>query len=187
MENHLQSSACADEVLKFWFDELEPKQHFIKDSELDTHIRDRFGDLLMAALACELWPWRSSANGRLAEVIVLDQFSRNVYRDQPQAFEGDRLALCLAQEAIALGVDQQLPATRRSFLYMPFMHSESLLIQAQSVDLFSQPGLAQNLEFAHRHRDIIERFGRYPHRNQLLNRQSSPEELAFLCEPGSSF
>ncbi len=187
MVNDEQSLTQANEVLKFWFEELEPKQHFIKDTELDGQIRRRFGSLQRAALACELWPWRASASGRLAEVIVLDQLSRNIHRDLAGAFEGDSLALCLAQEAITLGVDQQLEPSQRAFLYMPFMHSESLSMQAHSVELFKQPGMESNYDFAVRHRDIIERFGRYPHRNEILGRESSQQETDFLCEPGSSF
>ena len=177
----------AQQVLEFWFDQLEPKQHFVKDDSLDTRIRQGFGPLHRAALACELWPWRNSVTGRLAEIIVLDQFSRNIYRDQPKAFDGDNLALCLAQEAVALGMDQQLEPQSRAFLYMPYMHSESRLIQAQSVILFEQLGIEDNYRFAALHRDIIERFGRYPHRNAVLGRKSSEDELSFLQEPGSSF
>ncbi len=187
MERQKMPTVHADDVLEFWFDELEPKQHFIKDTALDAQIRHRFARVLTAALACELWPWRTSIEGRLAEVIVLDQFSRNIHRDQAGAFEGDHLALCLAQEAISLGLDQLLVPGRRAFLYMPFMHSESSSMQTHSVELFSQQGMETNFDFAVRHRDIIRRFGRYPHRNAVLGRESSPEELAFLREPGSSF
>lgn len=187
MTNTEFSMTDADRVLAFWFDELEPKQHFIQSAALDCQIRERFIDLHQAAVACELWLWRTSAKGRLAEVIVLDQFSRNIYRNQVQAFKGDELALCLAQEAISLGLDQVLEPFMRSFLYMPFMHSESKVIQTQSVRLFEAPGMETNLNFALRHREIVDRFGRYPHRNEALGRESTAEELAFLCEPGSSF
>lgn len=179
--------ADADGVLTFWFEELQPKQHFVQSAALDRQIRERFSDLHQAAIACELWIWRASARGRLAEVIVLDQFSRNIYRHHADAFKGDQLALCLAQEAISLGVDQTLEPFLRSFLYMPFMHSESKVIQVQSVRLFETPGMESNLSFALRHREIVDRFGRYPHRNETLGRESTAEELAFLCEPGSSF
>jgi len=179
--------SSAQQILWFWFEDLEPKQHFVKDRVLDEQIRQRFAPLHKTALACELYSWRDSAAGRLAEIIVLDQFSRNIYRDQPKAFDGDNLALCLAQEAVALGMDQQLEPKSRAFLYMPYMHSESRLIQAQSVILFEQLGIEDNYRFAALHRDIIERFGRYPHRNAVLGRKSSEDELSFLQEPGSSF
>ena len=174
-------------ILHFWFTELTPKHHFAKDAALDEAIRTRFGATLEAAARCELFAWRTTPEGRLAEVLVLDQFSRNVYRDSPQAFAQDTLALALAQELVASGQDRSLPLAQRSFAYMPYMHSESALVHTQAALLFAQPGLEDNLRFAHRHQAIIERFGRYPHRNAILGRQSTPEELAFLSEPGSGF
>ena len=119
--------------------------------------------------------------------MLLDQFSRNVWRDQPRAFAQDGMALVLAQELVASGQDRALPAAQRAFAYMPYMHSESRLVQALSVQLFAQPGLEGNLPFALQHQAIIERFGRYPHRNAILGRTSSDEEQAFLRQPGSSF
>ena len=118
---------------------------------------------------------------------MLDQFSRNVYRDSPRAFAQDALALALAQELVASGQDRSLPLAQRSFAYMPYMHSESALVHAQALVLFDQPGLEDTLRFEQRHQAIIERFGRYPHRNALLGRASSPDELAFMSEPGSGF
>ena len=121
---------------------------------------------------------------------MLDQFSRNVYRRKPQrprAFAQDPLALALAQELVASGQDRSLPLAQRSFAYMPYMHSESALVHAQAVALFSQPGMADNLRFELQHKAIIDRFGRYPHRNAILGRSSTAEELAFLSGPGSSF
>ena len=177
----------AQDILDFWFDELTPQQHFVKDAALDNTIRTRFGTTLEAAARCELWHWRSSASGGLAEIIVLDQFSRNVYRDTPRAFAQDALALGLAQELVARGVDADLPPAQRAFAYMPYMHSESALVHQQAVALFSQPGMENNLNFELRHQAIITRFGRYPHRNAVLGRASSAEEIAFLAEPGSSF
>ncbi len=118
--------------------------------------------------------------GRLAEIIVLDQFSRNVYRDTPRAFAQDALALVLAQELVASGQDRSLPEAQRVFAYMPYMHSESALVHAQAVELFTQLGIQDNLNFELRHKAIIDRFGRYPHRNAILGRTSSAEELAFL-------
>ena len=123
----------------------------------------------------------------MAEILVLDQFSRNVYRDTPRAFAQDALALALAQELVASGQDRSLPLAQRSFAYMPYMHSESALVHAQAVALFSQPGMEDTLRFELRHQAIIERFGRYPHRNAILSRSSRAEELAFLSEPGSAF
>ena len=118
---------------------------------------------------------------------MLDQFSRNVYRNTPKAFAQDPLALALAQEAIALGKDVELSPTQQSFLYMPFMHSESLLIHERAVELFKAPGMENNYEFEIKHKVIIDRFGRYPHRNEILGRESTAEEIEFLTQPGSSF
>ena len=174
-------------VLHFWFTELTPKQHYAKDAALDDAIRTRFGATLEAAARCELFTWRTTPEGRLAEVLVLDQFSRNVYRDTARAFAQDALALALAQQLVASGQDRSLPLAQRSFAYMPYMHSESALIHAQAALLFSQPGMEDSLRFEQRHQAIIERFGRYPHRNAILGRASTPEELAFLNEPGSAF
>ena len=174
-------------ILHFWFTELTPKQHFAKDPALDETIRTRFGATLEAATKCELFAWRATPEGRLAEILVLDQFSRNVYRDTACAFAQDPLALALAQELVASGQDRSLPLAQSSFAYMPYMHSESALIHAQAALLFSQPGMEDSLRFEQRHQAIIERFGRYPHRNAILGRASTPEELAFLTEPGSAF
>jgi uncharacterized protein (DUF924 family) len=174
-------------VLHFWFTELPPTQHYAKDAALDEAIRTRFGATLEAAARCELFAWRATPEGRLAEVLVLDQFSRNVYRDTARAFTQDALALALAQELVASGQDRSLPLAQRSFAYMPYMHSESALVHAHAVALFSQPGMEDTLRFELRHQTIIERFGRYPHRNAVLGRSSTTEELAFLHEPGSSF
>ena len=177
----------AKDILHFWFEELVEKQHFAKDAALDELIRTRFGNTLEAAARCELFAWRASLDGRLAEIIVLDQFSRNVYRDTPRAFAQDALALSLAQELVASGQDRALSTAQRRFAYMPYMHSESALIHVQAVRLFSQPGLENNLNYELRHQAIIERFCRYPHRNAVLGRASTAEEIAFLNEPGSSF
>ena len=177
----------AKNILHFWFEELVEKQHFVKDAALDELIRTRFGNTLEAAARCELFAWRVTPEDRLAEIIVLDQFSRNVYRDTPRAFAQDALALSLAQELVASGQDRALSTAQRRFAYMPYMHSESALIHVQAVRLFTQPGLENNLDFELRHQAIIERFCRYPHRNTILGRASTAEEIAFLNEPGSSF
>jgi len=177
----------AEDVLRFWFDELTPQQHFKQDGAIDHTITQRFGPTLDAARQCELSGWRATPDGRLAEIIVLDQFPRNIHRDQAGAFAHDAQALTLAQELVASGQHKALPVARRAFAYMPYMHSESLAIHDQAMELFDQPGLENNLAFEIKHRDIIVRFGRYPHRNALLGRASTPEEIAFLAQPGSSF
>jgi uncharacterized protein (DUF924 family) len=177
----------ADDVLHFWFDELDNKARFAKDEALDARMRQRFGAMLQAAAASELWAWRNTPQGRLAEVIVLDQFSRNIWRGDPRSFAQDPQALVLAQELVAGGHDQALTPAQRAFAYMPFMHSESALVHQRAVELFSQPGLDNELAFELRHKAIIDRFGRYPHRNAILGRASTANEEAFLAEPGSSF
>lgn len=174
-------------VLEFWFEDIEPAKWWKKNAAFDERVRHRFGRLHEQASRGELFGWRSSPQGRLAEIIVLDQFSRNIWRDDARAFACDGMALVLAQEAVAMGVDQALPVERRAFLYMPYMHSESLAIHEQAMRLFDAPGLESNLKFERRHMEILQRFGRYPHRNAVLGRQSTAEEDAFLLEPGSAF
>lgn len=176
-----------EDILRFWFQELTPQQQFQKDEALDQTIATRFGTTLQAARQCELAPWRATPEGRLAEIIVLDQFSRNIHRDTAQAFAQDAQALTLSQELVASGQHKALPVEQRAFAYMPYMHSESLAIHTQALELFDQPGLENNLAFEVKHREIIARFGRYPHRNQVLGRASTAEETAFLAQPGSSF
>jgi uncharacterized protein (DUF924 family) len=177
----------AKAILDFWFTELTPKHHFAKDAALDEAIRTRFAAKLEAASRCELFAWRATPEGRLAEILVLDQFSRNIHRDTPRAFAQDPLALALAQELVASQGDHSLPLAQRSFAYMPYMHSESALVHAQAVALFDQPGMEETLRFERAHQAIIARFGRYPHRNAILGRESTAEELVFLSEPGSGF
>ena len=173
------------EVSEFWFNELGPKDWFRQDDGIDTVVAKRFGSTYRAAAASELWSWRSTALGALAEIIVLDQFPRNMFRADPRAFATDPMALVLAQEALRRALDQDLSAPQKSFMYMPFMHSESALIHQTAAKLFSQPGLEENLDFELRHKAIIERFGRFPHRNQILGRPSTPEEIEFLkTNPG---
>lgn len=181
------SAATSKDVLNFWFEQSTPAQWFQKDEAFDAAIRTRFIAVHAQAAHAELWTWRIDAAGRLAEVIVLDQFSRNLLRGRADAFANDAMALALAQEAIAQKLDIELPPEQRAFLYMPFMHSESVRIQAESVRLFTALGNANNLDFALRHQVIVDRFGRFPHRNATLGRVSTAEEIAFLAEPGSSF
>ena len=180
-------SVNPQDVLRFWFEEATADQHFGKDGAFDNAIRAHFGALHAAAVHGELAAWRDTANGRLAEIIVLDQFSRNLFRDDLRAFAADGMALVLAQEAIRAGADRDMPALRRAFLYMPFMHSESRAIHVQAEQLFRQPGLELNYGFELKHKAIIDRFGRYPHRNAVVGRLSTAEEEAFLRQPGSSF
>lgn len=177
----------AAEVLQFWFEETRPAQWWAKSPDFDRQVEVRFGRLHAAALRGELYAWRDGADGRLAEVIVLDQFSRNIHRDRAAAFAADGMALVLAQEAVAAGLDGVLEPNRRAFLYLPYMHSESALIHTLAVRLFAAPGLEANLEFELRHQAIIERFGRYPHRNAVLGRQPTADEIEFLKTPGSAF
>lgn len=174
-------------ILQFWFRKLDPKAWWQQDEELDQLIASRFGEIHTAASRCELYHWRTDALGRLAEIIVLDQFSRNIYRNQPQAFAQDAQALVLAQEAISLKTEANLDNDQKVFLFLPFMHSESTEIHRIAVDLYSAPGLEHNLNFELKHKAIIDRFGRYPHRNQILGRPSTDAELQFLEAPGSSF
>lgn len=174
-------------ILQFWFEELTPKNWFAKDQNLDRRIADRFSTLHQKATQCELFPWRQHARGRLAEIIVLDQFSRNIFRDSALAFAYDALSLALAQEAVACGADVDMNPNEKSFLYMPYMHSESPEIHTIAEKLFDQPGLEYNFEFELKHKAIIDRFGRYPHRNSLLGRESTEEEIEFLKQPGSGF
>mgnify|MGYP000881292026 FL=1 len=175
------------EILKFWFEELEPKQWWVKDFELDQLIIARFSEIHARAVHCELSAWRKNASGRLAEIIVLDQFSRNMFRGSPLSFACDPLALALSQEAISVGADQLLSPVERNFIYMPFMHSESLQIHEDAVELFRRNGQQGNFEYELKHKAIIERFGRYPHRNEVLGRASTEAELEFLQQPGSGF
>lgn len=186
-------------ILDFWFLPADTAGHaasrtiwFKKDPAFDTRIRERFGTLIGQALAGDLQQWDSSAQGALARILLLDQFTRNTLRDTPQAFCGDALALASAQRMVAAGADCLLPPVQRYFVYMPFMHAEDLAMQQRSLVLFRQlhtetGEFAGALDYAVRHHDIVARFGRFPHRNQLLGRTSTAEELAFLALPGSGF
>ncbi len=175
------------DVLNFWFTELEPAQWWHKDEALDSFIRTRFSSLHRQAKAGELFPWRTAAPSSLAEIIILDQFSRNIFRGEPASFACDPLALALAQAAISKGFDLALPVTERSFLYFPFMHSESALIHQEAVKLYEALGNPKHLAFEHQHKEMIDQFGRFPHRNAILGRESSSEEIAFLKQPHSGF
>lgn len=175
------------EIIQFWFEEITPAEWFGKSDEFDALIRQRFEAVAEAAAKSELADWRSTLEGRLAEIIVLDQFSRNLWRDTPKAFAQDPMALALAQEAVNHPDYANLPAIKRKFILMPYMHSESALIHAQAVALFKALDDDYTFDYELRHKEIIDRFGRYPHRNGILQRQSTPEEIAFLSQPNSSF
>lgn len=175
------------EVLHFWFEEIEESAWWIKDDAFDQQITQRFGKLHQQANLNELFSWRNTAHSSLAEIIILDQFSRNIFRNTPHSFSSDPLALALAQQAIEKGFDKQLPVRQRNFLYLPYMHSESLKIHEEAVKLYAYSADANTIEFENKHKIIIERFGRYPHRNEILGRQSTAEEVEFLKQPGSGF
>jgi uncharacterized protein (DUF924 family) len=176
-----------EDILYFWFVEAGPKRWWKKSDDFDALIKTRFQGVYEAARICECSNWRESARGRLAEIIVLDQFPRNMFRGSARSFESDALALLLSQEAVRCVADHAMNADERAFLYMPYMHSESLKVHVEAVEVFDKPGLEDNLRFEHKHKEIIDRFGRYPHRNDILGRKSTPEEIEFLKQPGSSF
>jgi uncharacterized protein (DUF924 family) len=189
--------ARAAEVLRFWFGEGPPyanrPEWFRKSDDFDREIERRFAPLIDAALRDELQAWAADTDSALARVIVLDQFTRNVHRNTPTAFAGDTLALAAAQAMVAAGQDRALAPVQRVFVYLPFEHAEDLAAQARSVDLFAALAADAHaagdgwLDYARRHQVIVARFGRFPHRNAILGRPSTPEETDFLKQPGSSF
>lgn len=175
------------EILKFWFEESDTSQWWSQDEQFDGLIVDRFSDIHSKAVRCELFEWRQTADGRLAEIIVLDQFSRNMFRDSALSFAYDSLALALSQEAIFVGADCKLNSPQQDFLYMPFMHSESLKIHEVALRLFKNNSNQSFLNFETEHRNILQKFGRYPHRNKILGRVSTSDETEFLKGPRSGF
>ncbi len=195
-----------DAILEFWFgqldddglaDEATSQRWFKKDPDFDAEIRERFLEVYENIAKGELDDWNETPHGRLAVVIVLDQFSRNMFRDDKKMYAMDRTCQDLVLAGLSQDVDQYLKGHQRVFFYMPLMHAEQLRLQNRCVALFEEmvrtasprqkDRFMQNVEFAKRHRDIIERFSRFPHRNDILGRKSTPEEEAFLKEPGSSF
>ena len=176
-----------EDIIAFWFEEIEHKSWWSAEPAFDALVRSRFGDVLQSAAQGECWGWRTEPRGRLAEIIVLDQFSRNIHRGQPQAFAQDAMALALAQEAVAQNVHAALQPLERGFLFMPYMHSESRVVHEVAETLYREFGLKDNHDFELRHKAIIDRFGRYPHRNAILGRESTADELHFLQQPGSRF
>jgi len=183
----------ASDILEFWFGDGtgERAEWFRKDSAFDETIRARFGAAVEAAIAGDYAAWTATPRGTLALVVVLDQFTRNIFRGTPRMFDGDARALQLAQAAVAAGSDRALGAYERMFLYLPFEHAEDAAMQERSLALYTrladETGLDSPLEWAEKHAAVIRRFGRYPHRNEILGRASTPEEAAFLAEPGSRF
>ncbi|MEO6079835.1 MAG: DUF924 family protein [Steroidobacteraceae bacterium] len=165
------------DVLEYWFHTLQPADWYAKSNAIDAQIQGRFRVVHQQVFAGEAAHWRDTPDGRLAEIIVLDQFSRNMFRGNPQAFAADPMALALSQEAIRSGAARELDEGQRAFLYMPFMHSESRRIHEQALVLFKD---LPNLEFEIKHKAIIDRFGRYPHRNVVLSRSSTAEEREWM-------
>lgn len=190
----------AQEVLDFWFLPSSDPGHgqqraawFRKDDAFDAVIRERFGAAINHAIAGGLREWdEQGPRGVLARILVLDQFTRNAYRGTPESFAGDVLALNAARQLVASGAHLALSPWERSFAYMPFEHAEDARAQEQAVELFtdlaaSHEGFSESLDYAHRHRGVIARFGRFPHRNPILGRASTPEELDYLAKPGAGF
>ena len=174
-------------VIKFWFEDISQTQWWKKDAQFDQLIASRFSEVHGQASCGELYQWRDTAEGRLAEIIVLDQFSRNMFRGLAESFAYDSLALELCKAAVNAGAHTRLEQSRTSFLLMPYMHSELLQEHQQGWPLFERYCSENTSQFERRHAAIIERFGRYPHRNTILGRESTPEEIEFLTEAGSSF
>jgi uncharacterized protein (DUF924 family) len=182
------ATKTAQQVLEFWFKSTTRPNWFARSLEFDELLKREFLPTLESAAKCELAEWRKTPTGRLAEIIVLDQFSRNIYRNSPASFSQDPLALGLAQEAFQNGHDKELEdPLHKMFLAMPFMHSESPKVHEEAVTIFTNIGIPMTLEFEYKHKVIIDRFGRYPHRNEILGRDSTDEELAFLQGSDSSF
>jgi len=190
--------STANDVLDFWYGAPGSPERgtarsvwFRKDPAFDDAIRVRFGEVVAIALAGGYGEWCATAHGALARVIVLDQFTRNIFRDTARAFAGDARALATAEDALARGLDRELAVYERWFLYMPFEHAESVDAQHRSLALFGalaqEMGDDDSLVWARKHAEVVFRFGRYPHRNAILGRASTPEEEAFLREPGSTF
>lgn len=179
--------AEAREVIDYWFVETEPEKWFQKDEAFDETVRVRFLDTYRRAAAGQCDGWRKSPHGCLALIITLDQFPRNLFRGDARAFDTDTAARAVLRHALENGFDQSLSTDERRFLYMPLQHSEDAADQALSITLNGAVGDPDLLKWAEAHKRIIDRFGRFPHRNEILGRHSTPEELDFLSQPGSSF
>jgi uncharacterized protein (DUF924 family) len=174
-------------ILDFWFSPSARERWFAKDTAFDREVAERFGAAYARVVGGDLEGWPRTADGVLALVILLDQFPRNMFRDDPRAYATDEAARALAAEALANNVDAEVTAEERRFLYLPFMHSEDVADQRRCVELFAATNDENSLDYARRHLAIVERFGRFPHRNACLGRESTLDEAAFLKEPGSSF
>ena len=190
----MESDPIYSDVLAFWFGEVPGKSRtewFRKDAAFDQQIRDRFGELHAQAARSELDAWRAERDSMLALVVVLDQFSRNMFRDDPRAFAQDSRARECTHQALARGDDQSLLPVQRQFLYLPLEHSEDMADQDRCVELMRSldafPETQGLVEWSERHRDIVRRFGRFPHRNAALGRATTAEEAGFLKQPGSGF
>jgi uncharacterized protein (DUF924 family) len=171
-----------DTVLHFWFEELDPKQWFRSNPALDTKMRSRLADAVDRAADGDFDGWAATADGALALVLLLDQLPRNIHRDTARAFTQDRKAREVAKAALGRGFDEAVAPQRRTFFYLPLEHSEDLADQERSVALFTALGDELQLDYARRHRDVIARFGRFPHRNKMIGRESTEAELAFLAD-----
>ena len=184
----MSSTNNADSVLKFWFEDCTPANWFQKDAAFDAKLKDKFEPLIIRAMAGQLDDWSKEPKGCLALILLLDQFTRNIYRDTPRAFSGDEFALVLSLRAVSEGwVESAESAAERQFFLMPMMHSEDIDIQDKSLDLFKKHTNDHVYDYAIKHRDIVARFGHFPHRNAILGRPSTDEEVQFLTQPGSSF
>ena len=171
-----------ESVIDFWFKETTSEQKFKKDDVFDKLVKSKFGGMYWKILNRETESWQKTPEGRLAEVIVLDQFARNMFRGDKQSFAADELALSLSRDALEAGADRQLPEEQKHFLYMPYMHSESKEVHEEALKIFTERSNKDFLKYEIEHKKIIDRFGRYPHRNEVLERESTPEELEFLKE-----
>ena len=176
-----------EEILNFWFKECKPEQWFKKNDDFDQLIGKNFSNTIDDAIGGKMDGWEYTETGCLALIIVLDQFTRNVFRDNQRAFVGDNKALVLSHKCSDKGYLQNPDINRRKFMLMPMMHSENINVQDTALPLFKKYASEKDYEYAEKHRDIIARFGRFPHRNVILGRKSSNEELEFLKQPGSSF
>lgn len=174
----------AQEIIHFWFDKTSPEQYFTKDLDLDMRIKERFETVYWDIVKGKTADWRTSPEGRLAEIIALDQFARNMFRDDKQAFAADNLALSLAEEAVAVSADKEVSYEQQVFFYMPYMHSELKSVHEKAEELFFSYGSASHLEFERKHKAVLDQFGRYPHRNDTLGRVSTPEEIKWLASGG---
>jgi len=198
--SHIEAMAIGpQQVLDFWFgapDSAEfgtqRKAWFVKDAAFDRRIVERFGPTIERALRGELDAWAQTPSGALARILLLDQFTRNAFRGDRRAFAGDAQALAAAIALVGSRQDESLPSVLRAFAYLPFEHAEGLAMQDEAIRLLTRlvatsPELASMLDYAHRHRSVIERFGRFPHRNTILGRRSTAEELAHIATPGTAF